>query len=249
MHFFKEFPKASYIFGNQLDIGGAQVTTELFQDISRYTDVIDQVKDNVSFHEKYYVLENDRPDQVSFDLYGTTIYHWTFFLMNEHLRTSGWPLTNSQLDSQVKKDFPHKFITVRDDLTGKFIPGQIARGLRSSATGEIQRRYLDLGTVVIDANLPFLVGEAVGNVSPTAVGTAAVTVVSTGDEYLGPHHYEDVDGNYVDIDPLIGPGAQLTEITHYDRYIKRNDSLKEIIVIKPEFIGEIVSAFHRAIKS
>lgn len=248
MHFFKEFPKASYIFGNQLDVGGAQVTTELFQDISRYSEVIDQVKDNVAFHEKYYILENDRPDQVSFDLYGTTIYHWTFFLMNDHLRTSGWPLTNAQLEAQAKKDFPHKFIICREDLTGKFIPGQVARGLRSGATGEIQRRYLDIGSIVIDANLPFQTGEAAANVG-AASSTASVTVVSTGEEWLGPHHYEDGNGNHVDIDPLIGPGAQLTEITNYDRYIKRNDSLKEITVIKPDLIGEIVSSFHRAIKS
>ena len=248
MFYFKEFPKANYIFGDQLDIGGAEVTTELFQDISRYADVIDQVKDNTSFHEKYYILENDRPDQVSYDLYGTTIYHWTLFLMNDNLRTSGWPLTNSQLEAQLKKDFPHQFIVARDDLTSHFLPGQIARGLRSGSTGEIQRRNLDIGSIVIDANKPFQVGEAVGNVG-SATSTASLTISSTGNEYFGPHHYEDVDGNWVDIDPAIGPGAQLTEVTHYDRYVRLNDSLKEIIVIKPEFIGEIVSAFHRAIKS
>lgn len=248
MFYFKEFPKANYIFGDQLDIGGAEVTTELFQDISKYSEVIDQVKDNTSFHEKYYILENDRPDQVSFDLYGTTIYHWTLFLMNDTLRTSGWPLTGLQLELQLKKDFPHKFITARDDLTGHFLPGQIARGLRSGATGEIQRRNLDIGSIIIDANIPFQVGESVGNVG-NATTTAALTVSSTGPEYLGPSHYEDGDGNQVDIDPTLPPGALLTEITHYDRYIRLNDSLKEIIVIKPEYIAEIVSAFNRAIKS
>ena len=248
MFYFKDFPRTAYIFGDQQDIGGATVTTELFQDISRYTDIIDQVKDNVSFHETYNILENDRPDQVSYDLYGTSIYHWTFFLMNDHLRTSGWPLTASQLEAQVKQDFPHRFVKCTDDLTGKFLVGQIARGLRSGATGEIQRRYLDLGVVIVDANVPFQTGEAVANVGP-AFSTASLVALSTGPEYLSPHHYEDVNGNQVDIDPSIGPGAQLTEVTHYDRYIRLNDSLKNITVIKPELIAEVVSAFRKAIKN
>jgi hypothetical protein len=68
-------------------------------------------------------------------------------------------------------------------------------------------------------------------------------------EYLAPHHYENASGETVDIDPFLGPGALLTEVTNYDRYVKHNDQLKEIIVIKPDLIQEVVAAFRQAIKS
>ena len=50
MFYFRDFPRAAYIFGDQLEQGGTTVTSDIFQDISLYTEVIDQVKDNVSFY-------------------------------------------------------------------------------------------------------------------------------------------------------------------------------------------------------
>jgi hypothetical protein len=249
MLFFKDFPRTAYIFGDQETTGGQQVTYEIFQDISRYTDILDQIKDNVSFYQNYTIQENDRPDQVSFKLYGSPEYHWTFFLMNEKLRNQGWPLTMRQLDEVAKRDFPHYTITTRDDLTSIFLVGQTAIGSVSAAKGEILRRYLDLGQVVVDSQKAFLAGEAVRNVAPTADGTGSIDVQSISKEYLAAHHYEDVNGNWVDIDPAQGPGAQLVEVTHYDRYVKENNQLKNIRIIKPELMQEVVSAFTQAIKS
>jgi hypothetical protein len=249
MLFFRNFPRTAYIFGNNETIGGQQVSYEIFQDISRYTDVIDQIADNVSFYQYYTVQENDRPDQTSFKIYGTPEYHWTFFLLNSHLRARGWPLTMRQLEEVVKRDFPHYTITTRDDLTGIFIPGQTASGSVSGARGEILRRYLDLGQVVIAADGSFDAGEVVRNVAQTADGSGGVIARSVSLEYLAAHHYEDVNGNWVDIDPRSGPGAQLTEITHYDRYVRKNNELKDIKIIKPQVLQQVVSAFFEAIKS
>ena len=66
---------------------------------------------------------------------------------------------------------------------------------------------------------------------------------------MAAHHYEDATGNYVDIDTRIGPGSQLTEVTHLDRYVKENNALKQIKVIRPELMQEITSAFFQSIKS
>lgn len=248
MFYFRDYPRTAYIFGDQLEQGGVQVTSDIFQDISLYTEVIDQVKDNVSFYSKYYIQENDRPDQVSYKLYGTTIYHWTFYFMNDHLRKQGWPLTLQQLEKQVKRDFPHRGFTSRADLTDHFLPGQVVRGLRSGATGTVLRRYLDLGVIIGDFNKSFQVGETVASVA-SGDRTLSSNVQASYPEYLAPHHYENASGETVDIDPFLGPGALLTEVTNYDRYVKHNDQLKEIIVIKPDLIQEVVSAFRKAIKS
>jgi len=58
-----------------------------------------------------------------------------------------------------------------------------------------------------------------------------------------------VDGNHVDIDPTLDAPAILTEITHYDRYVRKNNELKEIRVIKPDLINEVSSAFFQSIRN
>lgn len=249
MLFFRNFPRTAYIFGDKETQGGEQVTYELFQDISLYSDVIDQIKDNVSFYRKYTIQENDRPDQVSFKLYGTPEHHWTFFVLNNHLKARGWPLTSKQLEDVVKRDFPHYTIRTKDDLTGILLVGQNASGSTSGARGEILRRNLDLGLVTIAAQKDFIAGETVRNISYEQGTSGSVTANSVMKEYLSPHHYEDANGNWVDIDPSLDPPAIYTEITQYDRYVTKNDELKDIRVIKPELIQEVSSAFFQAIRS
>ena len=248
MQYFNTFPRVFYVFGDQEAQGTGQVSTELYQNISAYSDVIDEIADNVAFFAKYDIQEGTRSDQVSYDIYGTPIYHWTFAIMNEHLRKQGWPLTNAEINNVVKRDFPHFTYTTKDSLTGIHTVGEIVVGADTGSRGRVLRRNLDLGQVTVAATGGFRIGEAVTNVS-LADETGTVTVSGASPEYLSAHHYEDVDGNHVDIDPAVGPGAQLTEITHIDRYIKDNDELKHIRVIKPELINEVVSMFKQAISS
>lgn len=248
MQYFNTFPRVFYVFGDQEAQGTGQVSTELYQNISAYSDVIDEIADNVAFFVKYDIQEGTRSDQVSYDIYGTPIYHWTFAMMNEHLRKQGWPLTNAEINNVVKRDYPHFTYTTKDSLTGIHKVNQIVVASDTAARGRVLRRNLDLGQVTVDSQTAFRIGEAVTNVS-LADETGTVTVSGASPEYLSAHHYEDADGNHVDIDPTVGPGAQLTEITHIDRYIKANDELKHIRVIKPELINEVVSMFKQAISS
>jgi len=248
-NFFNNFQTVDYAFGDDfIKKGGGDLYLELFQDISSYVDVVDEIKNQAPFYAKYYVLENDRPDQVSQKIYGTTDYHWTFFIMNDHIRRQGWPLSMQELDKKVKRDFPHKYIQTKYDLTGVLIPGQRAVGAISGATGLVLKRNLDIGVVVIDSDDQFQAAENVSNTSYTGI-TKAVTVDNAGFEYNSPHHYEDGDGNPVDIDPAVGPGALVNEVTHYDEYIRQNDKLKEINVIRPDAIQNVVGAYFEALKS
>ena len=63
MAYFYNFPNVAYKFCNEESITA-------FQDISAYVDIIDQIKDDVNFYQFYNVLDGDRPDIVSFKLYG-----------------------------------------------------------------------------------------------------------------------------------------------------------------------------------
>ena len=67
MQYFRDFKTLLYRFGNEFD-------PVAFQDISRYGDVIDQIKDNVTFFNFHTIQEGLRPDQVSIQLYQTPLF-------------------------------------------------------------------------------------------------------------------------------------------------------------------------------
>lgn len=244
MQYFTNLNKLLYKFGNEED-------TVAFQDISTYVEVIDQIKDSVSFYSYYEINEGYRPDQLSIALYGTPVHYWTFFLMNDHLRQQGWPLSNEDLDRIIKKEYPHTALTTRNDLTGIFKINQTVTGSRSGATGKIVHRHLDLGQLMLDdVSGTFIDGEQIQSII-TVEGediTQSITIVSSEEEYNAAHHYENADSEIVDIDPYTGPGAQLTEITNYDRYYNENEELKTIKIIKPNLIEVISKSMKRGLK-
>ena len=52
-----------------------------------------------------------------------------------------------------------------------------------------------------------------------------------------------------DIDPAIGPGALLTEITNQQFFYDENEKLKEIKIIKPNLIERVSSDYKKALRS
>ena len=243
-NYFKNFRFAEYKFGDNTNI-------DLFNNITQYVDLIDQVRNNISFTEKYNILSGDRPDVVSHKLYGTMDYYWTFYLMNEHVRLSGWPLNNDEILDQLKSKYPNRVLTTTSEIGALFPVGQVIEGQSSSAIGEIVKRNLDLGQlfVKLTQGTKFTAGETISYVDTSATGSPTRTLSITGEteQYNAVHHYED-NGVQVDIDPFSGPGVSLTPITYRDRLESRNDALKEIVVIRPSEITTIVSEFQRFLK-
>ena len=237
--FFKNFPVVDYRFGDNTN-------TNRFNNLSVYVDVIDQVKDNASFFAKYSILENERPDQLSNKLYGNPSYHWTFFLLNDHIRESGWPVSNLEVVSLAKKYYPYRTITTKTSIASTLTPGKTIEGTTSGSIGTIISRNLDLGQIVVDAESAFSNGEAIfnaDNVTETAV------VYSNTLQYLSIHHYENSDGEWVDIDPALQTTGSLTAVTRLDRLRDRNDDLKLIKILKPTALTSVVSEFRRLLVS
>lgn len=241
MTYFRNFPRINYLFGNE-------TTTEVFENLSIYSDVVDQIRDAVTAYEDYYILPDERPDQVSYKLYGTTDYHWTFFLMNAGLRDSGWPMSDRKLFEKAQADYDSTVITTLSTLTDRFKIGHQMRGLTSGASATISHRELDLGQVWFESSTgTFTAGETVTSTDPTDGITRSIVVGSISTQYNAAHHYENASGEYVDIDPTVGAGAQLTEITWLDRLVSHNNSLKSIRAIRPNVIEEVVESFKEAI--
>jgi hypothetical protein len=103
-NYFKNFPKVNYRFGNN------ESPVE-FQNISAYIDIIDQVKEYGIFYESYNIQNGQRPDQISFELYDTPNYYWTFYLLNDSLRTGGWPISDASVYLKGKEYYPNMAFT------------------------------------------------------------------------------------------------------------------------------------------
>lgn len=242
MSYFRYFSDVDYIFGDEK-------LPDLFQNIAIYSNIFDEVKNNIAFYQDYYIQETERPDQVSYFLYGTSTLHWTFYLMNDKLREQGWPLSNYEVVEKAKRFYQQTTITTRTKLTDKFKVGQTISGSSSIATGTIDHRHLDLGQLVVkDITGTFTPGETINSINANGV-LESIVLFSVTPEYLSAHHYENASGEVVDIDPEVGPGFQLTEITYLDRYVNQNESLKQIKVIKPSAINSVINAFREAVSS
>lgn len=214
--FFSLFPKVPYQFGD----GSSSVN---FQNLSVYIDAFDQVREYKAFYQKYFIKENQRPDQLSLELYGSTDYYWTFFLMNEHLRTNGWPIPSAQVYSRAQKYYPNivyttdgtSFNIARGDLTPMSRSATFAVGgwvylSTVKKAARIIRINDDLAQIFLDhqslpkneAILRTISPEdanAVNNVDPDYMPTFLDTTnVQRGyNQWDAIHHYEDAAGNWV----------------------------------------------------
>lgn len=239
MSYFNGFPNILYKFGNE-------PTQNIFQDISAYVEIIDDIKDNLDFYSSYSILEGERPDQLSQKLYGNPSLHWTFFLMNDGIRERGWPLTQQEVQALVDKQFSDTVVTTRDDLTGIFKPGQTVTGLGSGSTGTVISRRLDYGQLILDTTGTFLSGELI---TSTVGSTTQSVILSKGSTLQSESIYswEDSNGDPVDVDPSVGTSAVHTSVTFYNKYANDNDLLRSIRIIKPVAISSVFRSFNEAL--
>jgi len=248
--YFQRFPFVNYNFGDN-------EANTIFPNITAYIDIVDQIKDEVSFYEKYTILDGDRPDIVSQMLYDTPDYHWTFFFMNDGLRESGWPLSEREMRALVKKRYPHRTVTTQSNIASNFLPGDFVIGKTSGTTGRVIERNLDLGQIVIasDKNEAGL-NNNFGQTEQIAAGTTAeeqavntATLISESQQFNAPLYYKNTSGDIVDIDPYNQTTSGLVPTTIMEDNINFNDRLKEITVIKPSRIISVVSEYFKLLKA
>ena len=247
--YFQNLPKVSYRFGDN-------ESPSLFNNITAYVDILDQIKQEVAFYEKYTILDGDRPDVVSQKLYGTPDYHWTFFFMNDGLRESGWPMPERELRALVKKRYPHRTVVTESNIASFFLPGVNVVGKTSGTTGRIVERNLDLGQLVIASdqneaglNNNFGTSEqiAAGDTSEEQFVNIALSI-NESTQFNSVLYYKNSNGDTVDIDPFNQSTSGLTPVTIMEDHINFNNNLKDIIVIKPSQMNAVVNEYFKLMR-
>lgn len=240
-NYFNPFPLIGYNFGNES-------YKSVFQNITTYVGIIDELKDQSIFYSREFIRDGERPDSLSYRLYGTTDYYWTFYFLNESLRESGWPIPARDILKYAKKYYPNQVVKVTTDISDKFFTGQSVEGLGSGTTGTILKKNMNLGQIIIRTNNgeSFIDGEVIQANSDTLT---RILVQDARAQYNAIHHYEDTGGNWVDINPfVVASGSGLIPITNLNRLEARNEELRQIDVFTPEVVSQVQSEFNRFIR-
>ena len=105
MSFFNKFPKIDY------DINLDGITQKLI-DFSRVVDVNDVLAIDSTAYIKYDIIDGARPDVISQLLYDTPDYYWTFFILNDHLKSGyhQWPKSEVALEKFIDEKYRNALI-------------------------------------------------------------------------------------------------------------------------------------------
>ena len=223
--YFKNFPEVEYRFAGSTSARHCVNFTNL----TAYSEILNSIQDDASLYRFYDVQDGDRPDTVSYRLYGDTSYYWTFYFMNPHLRTQGWPLSEADLLTKMSEDLPGEclvFLPQDEVYTGpdtgyaqhplidNFPIGSTIFGQISGAAGVVYARNVNLGQLFVRKtnNTPFVANEQCVNTLTGSPSSRLTARIVHNPAYLAVHHFEDGDGDHVDVDYALdfrGRGSEL----------------------------------------
>lgn len=244
-NYFKNFPRVAYRFGNEDQ-------SVSYQKLSKYVDVIDTLQETISTYIEYEIRDFDRPDTLSHRFYGTSEYEWTFFLMNDRLRESGWPLAAQDLYDAAQNDF-YKNYTCKLDIStadsaalfaNLYPVGQSV--LVGDKEGVVVHKDLDLGEIVVSSDSDLTTSMAISYADPDSDRplTVHAPLTNTVYEYEGTHHYENDSGEWVNIF-LDDNTLNAIPTTNLEYLVDQNDESKRIRIIRKQDIQTVVAEYKR----
>jgi hypothetical protein len=244
-NFFRHLPITAYSFGDNEN-------SVIFNDLTAYVDIIDQLRGNIEFYQTIEIVDGDRPDTLSQKLYGTTEYHWTFFFLNDSIRISGWPIVETDIISYTAAKYPNRVVTTEESMANILAPGDHVVGKNSGTSGTVIYRNPSMGQIFIKPNSTnkFKDGEQIaGGLTAQEQNESTITIIKDSTQSNAPMYWKDTNGEIVDIDPYdqSNTGA-LIPLTFLDHEMDYNNSLKTIKIIKPSAVSSVASEFRRLMK-
>ena len=148
--FFDTYPKLQYDF---LGNGKYQEMPNILRQVRE-----NKLRVNSAISYQWAEVGEMRPDQLSTHLYGSPIYHWTFFIINEHLYEGerNWPLASYPFELMIAEKYNYHTIRLYRDSTDdieynriddRFACGAKLIGLTTSAVATVKGRDLPMNTL------------------------------------------------------------------------------------------------------
>jgi len=111
--FFNNYPLIPYdLYGD----GSITALTNITQEVAVTPS---KLPDDASSYTYYTIRDGDRPDTVSYDLYGDVQYYWTFFILNSFLKdglNDAWPLSYLDFNTMIEKEYSLYSVITFDPL-------------------------------------------------------------------------------------------------------------------------------------
>lgn len=196
--YFEEFPRIAYSLDNN-------ETEQIVTDLLRRATLTLDLKNNVSFFETI-EINNQTPEQLSYDVYGTTKLHWLILLVNERINPRfNWPLPEQKL---------------MDHVSNKY-----------GGTRSIFTRNRGLNKKGFQVETFFILAENSEHKNPTRL---VAEFENDPDRTNQPISYQESE-----------------EIFEYETNFQieenKNESYRNIFVLKPSIVNEIVSSYFEVI--
>ena len=146
--YFRYVPDFNYVsrLEGKKNINDYEITKNLFKRVK----IKSEIFNDLTYFTKYKIVGDDRPDNVSYEIYGTTDYDWLILLSNNIINVgSEWPLTQESFVNYMTRKYgaeenfykPHHYETVEvKDSIGRVI---VRPGLQVPKDYTI--RYYDSG--------------------------------------------------------------------------------------------------------
>jgi hypothetical protein len=189
---------------------------------------------------------------VSYKLYDTTEYYWTFFVINSGLFNAfnDWPKATADLPEFVESKYMNLAAisaqinaTSFDEIAGKFNIGETVQGGVSGAQGVIVAKYPTLGYIEIKPTTGTFRedGEGIyGITSQDFLNTNSIIKRS-----YAPRYHTDITTGEQTFRRLAGTQPYTNFQYVYDQNIEKS----KIRVIKPRYIRDVAREFRKEMQS
>ena len=224
-----------------IDVDGSG-NLDLMKNLTAKAKISDALISNAGFYETIEIIDGERPDHLSKRLYGTEIYHWTFLLLNPHIKNiwDDWPMSSSQLIDYCTNKYQYLAADTDVTLNNKFILGETVRGSVSGALGIVKEIHVNMGYVTIEktSGTFTITGETISGLD--SQDSAACNFIKS-EAYAPHHHTDDSTGAWV---PRRTAGTTGYSYIDYETAISEQN--RNVKVIRPSLISAVAQQFTEA---
>lgn len=253
MKYFFYFSKEDYVFSDTVIKG---VTN-----LSQFTNFLYDQFDDVSFYTYHEMKGNERLDQISYQLYGDTMYYWTIPFMNADL-VNIWKdmyVDYNTLENKLRQLYPNKSFLIQPSETiyDKFrineLIGINVNSIPRESSGRIvnifpTRGYLEIEG--IDDDEADILRQMNGVSVVSRQTDDEVQIRTIVDSFKSPLYYfiNTNDDGIPNIQYTTYRNENASSYTILDDEMTKNEVKSKIRVIRKEFIRDVTKAFIEKMK-
>jgi hypothetical protein len=243
MAYFTNFKTIEY------DINGDGIFDDI-TNLSAIAKISDNLIGNATFYDLVNINDGERPEQLSYRLYGSTNYYWTFLMINKNINNiwNDWPKSSSQLKEYCEHKYEYIAAITKDNMyytnsvtgitSAKFEIGAMVTA-SSGAIGIIKEIHRNNKYLVIEVTSGEFnpAGETIYTPTNADDSINCTSIVSNA---YAPKFYLDISTGV----PTAPRSTGTYAYTNYQFENMLNDKNMSIKVIKPDLISDIISEFN-----